>query len=112
MLEIGLRFRAIQAVCNLPALEVPSPCTETKDASMSNTWAGNEDANGHIISLSVEIGVKAPLMEECVAQTVRSLRELADRIERGEEMGKIFDRDGEEIGWFDCLPEEETGDIG
>ncbi|MHC2258289.1 hypothetical protein [Sinorhizobium meliloti] len=78
---------------------------------MSSTWAGNEDADAHTISLSVEIGVKAPLMEECVAQTVRSLREIADRIERGEEMGKILDKDGEEIGWFDCLPEE-TDEIG
>jgi hypothetical protein len=45
-------------------------------------------------------------MEECVAQTVLSLRELADRIERGEESGKISDKNGKEIGWFDCLPEE------
>ena len=78
---------------------------------MSNDWQGNDDAQGHAISLSVEINVESPLMEECVAQTVRSLRELADRIERGEEMGKIFDKDRKEIGSFDCLPEE-TDEIG
>lgn len=39
--------------------------------------AGNEDAGGYIIALSIEISVVSPLMEECVAQTVRSLRELA-----------------------------------
>lgn len=71
-----------------------------------STWEGNDDADAHEISLSVEINVRRLLMEECVAQTVQSLRELADRIERGEEMGRIFDKDGEEIGWFDCLPEE------
>jgi hypothetical protein len=80
-------------------------------ANVSDNWQGNDDAQGHTISLSVEISIESPLMEECVAQTVRSLRELADRIERGEEMGKIFDKDGEEIGWFDCLPEE-TEEIG
>lgn len=64
---------------------------------MSSIWAGNEDADAHTISLSVEFGVKAPLMEECVAQTVRSLREIADRIERGEAMGKILDKDGERL---------------
>jgi hypothetical protein len=69
-------------------------------------WEGHEDAHAHSISLSVEINVELPLMEECVAQTVLSLREVADRIERGEENGKITDKDGNEIGWFDALPEE------
>lgn len=69
-------------------------------------WEANDDADACTISLSVELNVELPLMEECVAQTVLSLRELADRIEKGEEMGKIHDKDGKEIGWFDCLPEE------
>ena len=72
---------------------------------MSN-WEANDDPEACSISLSVEINVELPLMEECVAQTVASLRELANRIERGEENGKILDKDGKEIGSFDCLPEE------
>lgn len=69
-------------------------------------WSANDDAEACSISLTVEINVQLPLMEECVAQTVVSLRELADRIERGEENGQIRNKDGKEIGWFDCLPEE------
>lgn len=69
-------------------------------------WEANDDADACSIALSVEINVELPLMEECVAQTVASLRELANRVERGEEMGKILDKDSKEIGWFDCLPEE------
>ncbi|RWO53686.1 hypothetical protein [Mesorhizobium sp.] len=64
------------------------------------------EVEGHAISLTVEINVELPLMEECVAQTVLSLREVADRIERGEEMGEIKDKDGKQIGHFDALPEE------
>ncbi|WP_341486778.1 hypothetical protein [Pararhizobium sp. A13] len=30
---------------------------------------------------------------------------------RGEEAGKILNNDGDEIGWFDCLPQE-TDEIG
>ncbi|RWD26778.1 MAG: hypothetical protein EOS34_32625 [Mesorhizobium sp.] len=63
------------------------------------------EVEGHAISLTVEINVELPLMEECVAQTVLSLREVADRIERGEEMGEIKDKDGKQIGNFDALPE-------
>jgi hypothetical protein len=59
-------------------------------------WQGNDNADAHSISLSVEINVKRLLMEECVAQAVLSLRELADRIERGELVR--------------CLPEE-TDDV-
>lgn len=63
------------------------------------------EVEGHAISLTVEINPELPLMEECVAQTVLSLREVADRIERGEEMGEIKDKDGKQIGNFDALPE-------
>jgi hypothetical protein len=55
--------------------------------------------------------VEVFLIEEFAAQTLRSLRELAERIERGEEMEEMFYKDGQEIGWFDCLPEE-TDEIG
>ena len=64
------------------------------------------EVEGHAISLSVEINVELPLMEECVAQTVLSLRDVADRIERGEEMGEIKDKDGRKIGRFDALQEQ------
>jgi hypothetical protein len=69
-------------------------------------WEGHKDATAHSISLTVEINVELPLLEECVAQTVLSLRQVADRIERGEESGTIADKNGNEIGWFDALPEE------
>ncbi|MER8912247.1 hypothetical protein NKI32_00175 [Mesorhizobium sp. M0761] len=63
------------------------------------------EVEGHAISLTVEINIERPLMEECLAQTVLSLREVADRLERGEEMGEITDKDGKPIGNFDSLPE-------
>ena len=63
------------------------------------------EVEGHAISPTIEINVELPLMEECLAQTVRSLREVADRLERGEEMGQILDKDGRQIGHFDSLPE-------
>lgn len=69
-------------------------------------WEANDDADACSISLSVEISVELPLMEECVAQTVVSLRQIADRIEQGEDSGRILDKDGNEIGSYDCLPEE------
>ena len=63
------------------------------------------EVEGHAILLTVEMNVELPLMEECVAQIVFSLREVADRIERGEEMGEIKDKDGKQIGNFDAMPE-------
>ncbi|MER9277635.1 hypothetical protein [Mesorhizobium sp. M0522] len=64
------------------------------------------EVEGHAISLTVEINVELPLMEECLAQTVLSLREVADRLEQGEDMGEIKDKNGNRIGHFDSLPEE------
>ncbi|TIU06175.1 MAG: hypothetical protein E5W39_09155 [Mesorhizobium sp.] len=74
---------------------------EEQEMTVPDDW----EVEGHAISLTVEINVELPLMEECVAQTVLSLREVADRIERGEEMGEIKDKDGKQIGNFDALPE-------
>jgi hypothetical protein len=69
-------------------------------------WERDEDADTHSISLTVEINVELALLEDCVALTAASLREVADRIEEGEESGKILDDDGNEIGWYDTQPED------
>ncbi len=55
---------------------------------MPNSREGDDRLNMHSISLSIEMNVVTLLIEECVAQTARSLRELAERIERGD--GKDF----------------------
>lgn len=68
-------------------------------------WESDDEVEGHSISLTVEVNVERKLMEECVAQVVASLRGVADRIEMGEEMGKVLDAAGVEIGWYDTLPE-------
>ncbi|MDW9972820.1 hypothetical protein GOB98_22840 [Sinorhizobium meliloti] len=65
---------------------------------MSERWEGHPDAQAHSISLSLEINVQLPLMEECVTQTVILLREVADRLERGEEMGKSSTKRGAKSG--------------
>jgi hypothetical protein len=69
-------------------------------------WCQITRARVGSIALSVEIEIEGPTLAECVAQTVQSLREVADRIESGEVMGKIRASDGDLIGWYDSLPEE------
>lgn len=71
-------------------------------------WLMNDNATEGSINLMLEIEVeRRPLLEECVAQAVYSLREVAARIEAGEGEGGILDQNGKEIGSFYLFPAEQ-----
>jgi len=83
-----------------------SASTSTDDETKADDEEGvllssgyqSSDPDAHSIFLTVEIQFEQHLIEECVAQAAHSLREVASRLEKGEEEGDILDKDGEEIG--------------
>lgn len=88
-------------------LEENTAASSTEDGGealgIGDAWS---DPDAHSIFLTVEIQFEQYLIEECIAQAAHSLREVASRLEKGEEEGTIFDKEGEEIGKFDLMPEE------
>jgi len=93
---------------NSEALDLDTLDDEAEDELEALLTSGDElsDPDAHSIFLTVEIQFEQHLIEECVTQAAHSLREVALRLEKGEEEGTIFNKDGEEIGRFDLMPEE------